>query len=293
MNIGWNGAVKPAEEAVISVYDHGFLYGMGLFETFRTYEGRPFLLERHLDRLHEGCRSLGIGYRADADAIRAWLRDLMRANGLAEAYVRLTVTAGVGGLGLPLEDYTKPDSLLLVKPLPPADPLLYRRGKELALLQTRRNTPEGDIRLKSLHYMNNIIAKRELLGMQAAPGAEGLMLTSEGWLAEGIVSNLFFARNGIIFTPSIETGILPGITRQRVMELAQAGGLKIVEGLFEWEQLLEADEVWVTNSIQELVPVTSLRDGQGTVHCVGNAGAGPVQQQLLEAYRQEAASVLE
>ncbi|MBW7454386.1 aminotransferase class IV, partial [Paenibacillus sepulcri] len=133
MNIGWNGAVKPAEEAVISVYDHGFLYGMGLFETFRTYKGSPFLLERHLDRLTDGCRSLGIRYQADADTVRSWLRELMRANGLEEAYVRLTVTAGAGELGLPLEDYTKPDALLLVKALPAVDERLYEQGRELAL----------------------------------------------------------------------------------------------------------------------------------------------------------------
>ncbi|MBW7454483.1 aminotransferase class IV, partial [Paenibacillus sepulcri] len=156
--------------------------------------------------------------------------------------------------------------------------------------QTRRNTPEGDVRLKSLHYMNNIIAKRELLSLGASPGTEGLMLTSEGWMAEGIVSNLFFAKRQVIYTPSVATGILPGITRQRVMELARAAGYEVVEGLFGWERLIEADEVWVTNSIQELVPVTRLRDQQGLVHTVNHAGAGPLYKLLLAAYRQETAS---
>ncbi|QYR21636.1 aminodeoxychorismate lyase [Paenibacillus sp. sptzw28] len=288
MNVGWNGTVRPAEEAVISVFDHGFLYGMGLFETFRTYEGRPHLLERHLKRLSDGCRSLGIVYDADANAVRKWLSDLMEANDLNDAYVRLTVTAGVGELGLPSSDYTKPDSLLLVKPLPSPPARLYTEGRELVLLKTRRNTPEGEIRLKSLHYMNNIIAKRELLELAAAPGAEGLMLTREGWLAEGIVSNVFFAREGTIYTPSVATGILPGVTRARIIELAQAAGIEVQEGLYTWNDLITAEEVWVTNSIQELVPVTTLRNLEGNKLAVGGGTAGPVSKKLLAAYREEA-----
>jgi 4-amino-4-deoxychorismate lyase len=288
MNVGWNGTVRPAEEAVISVFDHGFLYGMGLFETFRTYDGRPYLLERHLKRLTEGCRSLGIVYDADAYEVRRWLAELMEANDLNEAYVRLTVTAGVGELGLPSGDYTKPNSLLLVKPLPAPPAQLYAEGRELVLLKTLRNTPEGEIRLKSLHYMNNIIAKRELMELAAAPGAEGLMLTREGWLAEGIVSNLFFVRKGIIYTPSIATGILPGVTRARIIELAQAAGTEVQEGLYTWNDLIMAEEVWVTNSIQELVPVTTLRDLEGNILAVGGGTAGPVAKKLLAAYREEA-----
>ncbi|UVI30387.1 aminotransferase class IV [Paenibacillus spongiae] len=285
--VGWNGSIKRAEETVISVNDHGFLYGMGLFETFRTYNGKPWLLERHLERLMAGCHELGIGYEADADAIRTWLAQLMEANGLQEAYVRLTVTAGEAGLGLPQSDYANPNAVLLVKPLPEPSERLYREGKELALLKTCRNTPEGNIRFKSLHYMNNIMAKRELQGIGASSGAEGLMLTREGWLSEGIVSNLFFACDGIVHTPSLETGILPGITRQYVMELARSAdpGLDVAEGFYGWEDLIQADEVWVTNSIQELVPITSLRDRDGQTAKVGSGLAGPVTRQLLSAYR--------
>ncbi|MCQ6563696.1 aminotransferase class IV [Paenibacillus mendelii] len=288
--VGWNGLIKRAEETVISVYDHGFLYGMGLFETFRTYGGKPWLLERHLERLRAGCLELGIGYQADADAIHEWLARLMEANGLREAYVRLTVTAGEAGLGLPQEDYAEPNVVLLIKALPEPSERLYREGKELVLLKTCRNTPEGNTRFKSLHYMNNIMAKRELLGSGAAPGAEGLMLTREGWLAEGIVSNLFFVRNGIVCTPSLETGILPGITRQYVMELARSADLTmpVIEDFYGWEDLIQAEEAWVTNSIQELVPVTSLRSVNGQTIMVGNGTAGPVTLRLLAAYRDQA-----
>ncbi|NBD28055.1 aminotransferase class IV [Paenibacillus glycinis] len=287
MNVGWNGCVKPQEEAVISVYDHGFLYGMGLFETFRTYGGQPYLLELHLERLAAGCRSLGIRYEPDAEELRRWLRELMAANGLAEAYVRLTVTAGEDILGLPSGDYESPNALLLVKSLPATNPELYQAGRELVQLSTLRNTPEGEVRLKSLHYMNNIVAKRELTAIGASQGAEGLMLTREGWLAEGIVSNLFFARAGQLRTPAISTGILPGITRRRVLELAAREGLPAEEGLYTWHELAGADEVWVTNSIQELVPITALRDQNGHVHKVGDGHAGPITTRLLGLYRED------
>ncbi|MWC30199.1 aminotransferase class IV [Paenibacillus sp. MMS18-CY102] len=285
MKVGYNGSVILAEEAVVGVFDHGFLYGMGLFETFRTYRGRPHLLEGHLRRLADGCEVLRIRYTPDAAQIEGWLAGVMEANGLADAYVRLTVSAGDGGLGLPLGDYEQPNVWLLVKPLPPTPPQLYETGRELRLLRTLRNTPEGNIRLKSLHYMNNIIAKQELQLAGAAPGAEGLLLSKEGWLTEGIVSNLFFVRNGIICTPALSTGILPGVTRAHVLHLAQQAGFRIEEGLYQWEELLGADEVWVTNSIQELVPITSLADLAGNTVKVGDGTAGPTLRRLLELYR--------
>ncbi|MBM7569288.1 aminodeoxychorismate lyase [Paenibacillus sacheonensis] len=287
MSVGWNGSIKRQEEAVISVYDHGFLYGMGLFETFRTYGGQPYLLERHLRRLTEGCRSIGICYEPDEQHIRVWLRELMAANELTEAYVRLTITAGEGIVGLPSSEYEHPNALLLVKPLMAFDPKLYTDGRELVLLSTRRNTPEGEIRLKSLHYMNNILAKRELTAVEASQGAEGLMLTREGWLSEGIVSNLFWARAGKLFTPSIATGILPGVTRARVLELAAQEGIAVEEGFYPWDELTMADEAWVTNSVQELVPVTTLRNTEGRTYTVGGGQAGPMTSRLLALYRKD------
>ncbi|SEP05057.1 aminotransferase class IV [Paenibacillus sp. OV219] len=294
MNIGWNGSIIRQEEAVISVYDHGFLYGMGLFETFRTYGGKPYLLQRHLERLARGCESLGIcnsGWLSE-NVLTAWLHQLMEANSLTDAYVRLTVTAGEDILGLPSGNYEKPNTLLMVKSLPGPNPSLYQNGRELALLSTKRNTPEGEVRLKSLHYMNNIIAKRELAASGAPAGAEGLMLTKEGHLAEGIVSNLFFVRGGRLYTPSIETGILPGVTRGRVLELApgnRSAGIvaEVKEGFYSWSELIEADEVFITNSIQELVPVTRLRDLTGTSKMIGNGQAGPLTTELLAAYRED------
>lgn len=287
MKIGLNQAVMESGEAVISVYDHGFLYGMGLFETFRPYGGKPYLLERHMKRLAEGCEAIGIRYKPDLDALRQMIATLLRENGLTEGYIRLTVTAGTGELGLPSGDYEQPTEFMLVKALPPHNESLYSEGKELRLLKTARNTPEGAIRLKSLHYMNNIIAKRELLASGASPSAEGLMLSHEGLLAEGVVSNLFFVQEDKIYTPSTDIGILPGITRQRVIELARGLGYTVREGHYLFEELLDANEIWLTTSIQELVPVTLVTDHHGGSTVVGSGTAGPVLRELLLAYRED------
>lgn len=286
MKVELNGSVMDASEAVISVYDHGFLYGIGLFETFRTYEGKPYLLDRHMKRLCSGCDQLGIQYSPNMEELRSSVNELLEANELKDGYIRLTVSAGEAELGLPTGDYEQPNVLMLVKALPPVNDAVHMRGRELRLLQTRRNTPEGEVRFKSLHYMNNIIAKRELLASGAASGAEGLMLSREGWLAEGIVSNLFFAKDNVVYTPELATGILPGITRERVLELAGSAGYETEEGLYSLEKLQTADEIWLTNSIQELVPVTLLSEAGGVSRVIGNGQAGSITKQLLTLYRQ-------
>lgn len=290
--IGLNGGIVDAADAVVPVMDHGFLYGMGLFETLRTYRGRPFLLERHLKRMAEGCRMLGIPFSPE-DALASmpgWIEALMKANGLEEAYIRYTVSAGVDVLGLPGEEYSRPNHVLLVKALPEATETLYTQGKALQLLETRRNSPEAPIRLKSLHYMNNILAKRELAALSdpRSRQAEGLMLDERGHVSEGVVSNVFFVKEGELYTPDASTGLLPGITRQVVLELAGAAGIRCTEGLYTWEDLLDADEVFVTSSIQELVPVTLLLDRQGTGRTVSHGAAGPITRRLLDSYRQKA-----
>lgn len=290
--IGVNGTPTLAAEAVISVMDHGFMYGVGLFETFRTYGGRPFLLERHLERLRQGCQSLGIHYDGDSDQVLAEIQQLLEVNGLEEGYCRLTVSAGVGPLGLPSDDYNKPTVILYVKSLSNPGASLYTQGKQLWRLKTRRNTPEGEVRFKSLHYMNNILAKRELsqYKLNSDIAVEGLQLTEKGYLAEGIVSNLFFVHGGTLYTPDIGNGILPGITRAIVLEMAKEFGMDKQEGQYTWEMLREADEIFVTNSIQELVPVTKLVVPEGSKessHLVGNGLIGPITDNLLNSYRKK------
>ncbi|WNS42170.1 aminotransferase class IV [Paenibacillus sp. MMS20-IR301] len=284
--IGLNNKAVDTKDAVVSALDHGFLYGMGLFETFRTYGGQPFLLQRHLDRLTEGCRELGIPFEPDVQGLRDWIKLVMDKNELSDAYVRYTVTAGEDILGLPSGDYKQPNQLLYIKALPVMPDSLYTEGKELQLLKHRRNTPEGSVRLKSLHYMNNILAKRELSGYPSASrGAEGLMLTAAGDISEGIVSNIFFITNERLCTPDIATGILPGITREMVLELAAAAGLQFEQGFYRWDQLESADEIFLTNSVQEIVPVTMICKDERQI-TVGNGRCGQWTAAILKLYRE-------
>jgi 4-amino-4-deoxychorismate lyase len=284
MIISLNGTLTPEGQAVVSVYDHGFLYGIGLFETFRTYNRRPFLLAEHLRRLTEGCRELGIVYEPDNDRVTRLIEELLQANNLTDAYIRLSVSAGVDVLGLPSTDYVEPTEIIYIKPLPPRDERMYEQGKALQLLKLPRNTPEGLYRFKSFHYMNNILAKRELTLYPWAASAEGLMLTEDGYVAEGIVSNVFFIKQGVLYTPSLDTGILPGITRAHIIDIAQRLDLPSHDGLYRWEDLLEADEVFLVNSIQEIVPVTTLYSPSGQSYTIGTGAQGPITWQLIQRY---------
>jgi 4-amino-4-deoxychorismate lyase len=284
-----NGELVNMAAAVVPVTDHGFLYGLGLFETFRTYRGVPFLLERHLERMASGCHELGIPFTATAAEVTDWIKNLLLANELQDAYVRYTVSAGEAPLGLPSGDYVKPNHIVLAKALPEPSPSLYENGRMLQRLLTPRNTPEGEVRFKSLHYMNSILAKRELNGYgQYVQGAEGLQLTRDGHVAEGIVSNVFWVRQGVLYTPALATGILPGITRDVVLELAVQQGMSCQEGFFPWDELLQADEIFLTGSVAELVPVTMLRDQVGTETVISSGHIGPVTEALLGMYRQKA-----
>ncbi|OPH51214.1 4-amino-4-deoxychorismate lyase [Paenibacillus ferrarius] len=286
MMISINGSLINEQQAVVSVYDHGFLYGVGLFETFRTYGGQAFLLSEHLDRLTEGCRELGIVYEPNLERIERLITELLQANQLEDAYFRFSVSAGEEALGLPMGDYKQPTEIVYIKPLPVRDEKTYEQGKALQLLKLPRNTPEGLYRFKSFHYMNNILAKRELQQYSWAAGAEGLMLTEEGYLAEGIVSNIFFIKAGICYTPSLDTGILPGITRAHVLKLAQQQQVAVQDGLYRWEDLVEADEVFLVNSIQDIVPVTTLYTPSGQACSVGTGQVGPITRQLSHLYNE-------
>ncbi|MCR8645839.1 aminodeoxychorismate lyase [Paenibacillus sp. N1-5-1-14] len=295
MKISLNGRLIDDQEAVISIYDHGFLYGMGLFETFRTYEGRPFLLAQHLERLTAGCEELGISFEPDQERVHELVQSLLQANGLEDGYFRYTITAGDDLLGLPGHSYERPTEILYVKGLPPRNRQQMRQGKALQLLDLRRNTPEGTVRLKSLHYMNNILAKREMLQYPwtAASTVEGLMLTEEGYVAEGIVSNIFFVSEGKLCTPALTTGILPGITRQFIMDIAVEAGVSIEEGLYTVEQLQQADEILMTNSIQEISPVHTLWNREGTNVLKGGSllsVPGLITEMLMNKYQQHIGS---
>jgi 4-amino-4-deoxychorismate lyase len=245
-----NGKIVPKEEALVSAYDHGYLYGVGLFETFRVYDGHIFLLDDHLQRLNDGLSSLLIEKCFTKEEVEEAVSLLLKANGFLNAYIRLNVSAGCGELGLTVDPYVAPTVIIYSKPLPlPSSKIPEKKAQ---LLKLTRNTPEGDYRLKSHHFLNNILAKREIgSGMDV----EGIFVTAEGYLAEGIVSNLFWVKDHTVFTPSIKTGILNGITRQFVIKLVQLSGMRVEEGFFKPEALDDADELFITNSIQEVVGI--------------------------------------
>jgi 4-amino-4-deoxychorismate lyase len=288
MKLLFNGQLTDSKEAVISAFDHGFLYGMGLFETFRTYNGLPWLLDRHAARLAKGCEMLGIQYAPDVRQMEDAVASLLQANGLTEGYIRWSVSAGEGAIGLPIDVYDKPTEIGYAKELA-ADHPATRKGKTLRLLKQPRSTPEGSFRLKSFHYMNNIVAKRELNGSGAKPGTEGLFLDGEGHVVEGMVSNVFWLTDGVLHTPAGQTGLLEGITREYVLEMAADQGIPVKEGLFSWLDLLKADEVFLTNSIQEIVPVTMLENERGEGrHPGGQSAPGFLTYRLMTDYRNAA-----
>lgn len=251
-----NGKIVKKEEAVISPFDHGYMYGLGLFETFRMYDGHPFLLGDHLRRLRDGLEILNIDCSIERNEIENILSELLEANRLTDAYVRLNISAGIGDIGLQTDVYTKPTLLIMMKELPYSERFAAKQGK---ILKTIRNTPESDYRLKSHHYLNNVLAKREI---QGAMNTEGIFLTKDGDVAEGIVSNVFWYKDGTLYTPSVETGILNGITRQFVLSLARKLEVEVEEGLYSVSKLLQAEEVFVTNSIQEIVPLTRIEEAE-------------------------------
>jgi 4-amino-4-deoxychorismate lyase len=252
MYIYVNGDIVRKEDAVISPFDHGYMYGLGLFETFRIYNGHPFLLDDHLERLNAGLRALLIAKQFTRGEVKVILEQLLEVNKLTNAYVRWNVSAGIGELGLNTEPYENPTVICYMKPIEGAAASIE---KEAVILNTRRNTPEGDHRLKSHHYLNCILGKMEI---GKDPRLEGIFLTKDNYVAEGIVSNIFWVKEETIYTPSVQTGILNGITRQFVITLAKKIGFEVVEGLFTKMDLLSSDEVFITNSIQEIVPIRQI-----------------------------------
>lgn len=238
------------EDVKLSPFDHGFLYGLGLFETFRTYNGHPFLLDDHFHRLNESGEMLNISMQKyDRDYAKGIIDELLRLNGLEDGYFRWNISAGDRQIGLSTELYEQSNTIVYVKPLS----LGVIENKKAQTLTLRRNTPEGSHRLKSHHYLNNILGKREL---SDHPSAEGIFLTDKGFLSEGIVSNLFWVKDGTLYTPDMTCGCLNGITRQYLIAFAEKEAVTVKKGEFRLEFALDADEVMVTNSVQGIVPIS-------------------------------------
>lgn len=278
MHVCLNGRIVPVAEATVSVLDHGFLYGAGLFETMRTVGGRPMFWPEHAARLRESAVSIGLSVPWSDAELEAWISETVQANALAEAYVRLTVTRGEGALGPSGKTCARPTLVIYVKELalPPAR--VYETGRDLIVFETLRQTPETPVRVKSHNYLNSLLAYREL---EQRGAAEGIQLTATGFVAEGAVSNLFFVVDGQLWTPSLDTGILPGITRAWAIREAREAGLDVLEHRFGVEDLRTATEAFTTSSVVGLIPAVSI---EGTP--LGDGKIGPVTDRLMTAWKQ-------
>ncbi|WP_226530421.1 aminodeoxychorismate lyase [Metabacillus niabensis] len=281
MYIYHNSKFIKDTEATISPFDHGFLYGLGVFETFRVYEGFPFLLHDHLDRLQLAVDEIGISYKINRQEIFEIIQELIALNHCEseDVTVRLNISAGNGEVGQLLQTYDHPTLLCFLRKAPSAAMI----EKKAIILKLRRNTPEGKYRLKSHHYLNNILGKRELI---QTPDLDGIFLNEQGFVAEGIVSNIFWGDENGVYTPSLETGILNGITRKFVIRCLETLQIPVVEGFFKKEQMFDSHEVIMTNSSQELI---AIRDIDGHEFEGEN---GIIIQKLYDLYKNNRTKLL-
>lgn len=260
------------------MFDHGFLYGDGIFETMRSYGGKVFKLEEHLERLLRSAGVISLKIPMSTGELAEVARGTLQRNNLPDAYIRLSISRGPGPIGIDPRNCPGPTVLCMARELPGSLGDLRRRGVSAMIARTRRTPAESlDPAAKTFNFLNCIVAKVEA---NNAGAFEGIMLNTRGEVAEGTVSNLFIYRNGALITPAPEAGILCGITRDTVLELARGLGLRVEESLFGPEDLWEAKEVFLTNSSWEVLPVTEL-DG----HPVGSGAPGPVTGQLREEYQ--------
>lgn len=272
-----NGNLTPLPEAKISPLDHGFLYGYGLFETMRAYNGTIFRLECHLDRLYKAAETLGISSRLAPFNLEKACYDVLQANKLAEARIRLTVSAGEGDI-VPNPATCKGITVFIVaRKLVPLPPQSYEKGFKAILSSWRRNSQSPLSRLKTTCYLENVMARQEA---KSAGTDEAIILNEVGLVTEGSSSNIFLVNKGVLFTPSPECGALPGITREAVLELAQSLGIRTIEAEIKLEKLLEAEEAFFTNSIIEIMPLTRLGDKP-----IGSGKPGALTRRFMTAYK--------
>jgi len=274
-----NGAFVPRDEAKVSVFDHGFLYGDGVFEGIRVYDGVVFRLRDHIKRLYDSAKSILLDIPMTPEEMEAAVVATVRKNGLRDAYIRLIVSRGVGDLGLDPRTCTRPQVVIIVSQIRLWPKELYERGIRVVTVPTRRNTPDAlNPKIKSLNYLNNVLVKIEA---NLAGVAEALMINQDGYVAEGSGDNVFIVRRGVLFTPPGYVGALEGITRQVVMELAQDLGYTVKEEPFTRHDVYVADEVFLTGTAAEIIAVVEV-DGR----TIGNGMPGPITRRLTEAFRQ-------
>ena len=280
-----NGRVSDQEHASISIFDHGFLFGEGIYETLRTYNGQPFLFERHMRRLRTSASMIALSIPLTDPQIDARFRETVTAAGLPtkdrEAYIRILVTRGIGELTYDPAATPVPSIVVIVKPhvAPPAD--VFERGVKVALVPIVRNHP-GTVNplIKSNSLLNNALAMQEAI---RRGGFEGIMRNYKGELAECTQSNLFIVKNGAALTPPVDAGLLPGITREYLFEVGAGAGIPVREQVLHDADLFGADEAFLTSTTREVVPIVQVDD-----RTIGSGKPGPVTLALLDGFRRKA-----
>jgi branched-chain amino acid aminotransferase len=275
--VSLNGRLTPARRAVVSIFDRGLLYGDGIFETIRAYHGRLFRFEDHMRRLERSARGIALRLPHHPRWYRRQLLRLLAATRLSDALIRLTVTRGVGPPGLDPPRAARPMVIIVARPFSGYPAARYRRGARVITAAIRRPpAAAAPPHAKHLNYMVNILAKQEAIRRRAD---DALLLSSAGHLCEGTTSNLFFVRGRILSTPSTATGLLEGITRRVILELARRLRIPVRQGCFAPSALLAADEAFLANTSYEVMPVVRV-DGRA----IGSGRPGPITQRLHRAF---------
>ena len=277
-----NGTIAPADKAVIPIYDHGFLYGEGVYETLRTYNRVPFLYERHTARLRASAERIALDVPFDDEMLRTWIDDTVSAAGdLNEAYIRILLTRGVGELSYDLRATPAPSLVIIVKPFDEPPARVFEEGIKISLVSILRNHP-GSVNpiIKSNNLLNNALAMQEA---NRRGGDEGLMCNYRGELSECAQSNFFLVRHGKALTPRSEAGLLLGVTRAFLFEVGDAIGVPVEEATLFPTDLDTCDEAFITGSTRELSPVVRIDD-----RVIGSGKPGPITLKLLAGFRKRA-----
>lgn len=273
-----NGEIVRKEDAKISVFDHGFLYGDGIFEGIRVYNGVVFKCKEHIDRLYDSAKSIMLDIGMTKEEMTEAMAETIRKNGMRDAYIRLVVSRGTGDLGLDPRKCPKPNIVIIVEKLALFPKEHYETGIRIITVPTRRNVPDAlNPKIKSLNYLNNILVKLEA---NMAGVSEALMLNAQGYVCEGSGDNIFIVKNKVIYTPPSYLGALEGITRNAIMEIVERLGYKLKEEPFTRHDVYIADEVFLTGTAAEVIAVFEV-DGR----MVGDGRPGPITNELLAEFR--------
>ncbi|GEL08836.1 branched-chain-amino-acid transaminase [Salisediminibacterium halotolerans] len=277
------GSFVRKEDAVVSVFDHGFLYGDGVFEGIRVYEGNVFKLDEHLERLYQSAQSIMLDIPYGKEEMQQIIVDTVKKNELTSAYIRVVISRGPGNLGLDPSSCSTPQIIVIAESLALFPKELYQRGLRIGSVASRRNRPDVlSPQVKSLNYLNNILVKLEA---NQAGVDEALMLNDQGYVTEGSADNIFIVKNGKIMTPPVYLGALEGITRNAIIDLAKKEGYTVEETPFTRHDVYVADEVFLTGTAVEVIAVVEA-DGRK----INDGKPGEITDHLLDSFRKVVAS---